>query len=70
VSYDVWVSPYADGRGAVQLGKGWTEPGKLLTGLRASTDFYLFVVAVTKDGKHSKPAPGYKIHLKDMFPMK
>jgi hypothetical protein len=69
-SYDVWVSPYPDGRGAVLLGKDWTEPGKLLTGLRASTDFYVFVVYTTKDGKRSKPSAGFKINLKDMFPMK
>jgi len=41
--YDVWASPYADGRGALRLGKGWTGPGQLLTGLRARVDFYLFV---------------------------
>jgi hypothetical protein len=69
-TYDVWASPYADGRGAVDLGKGWTEPGQLLTGLRPHTDFYLFVVAVAKDGKRSKPSAGFKVNLKDAFPMK
>ena len=33
VKYDIWVSPYADGRGAVQLGTGWVKSGELLTGL-------------------------------------
>jgi hypothetical protein len=70
VKYDVWASPYADGRGAVQLARGWAKPGGLLTGLSPNTDFYLFVVAIDKAGKRSKPGKGFKIHLKDMFPMK
>lgn len=69
-SYDLWVSPYSDGRGAIRLAQGWTEPGKLLTGLRANTDFHVFVVSLDKDGKASKPSAPFKIHLKDMFPMK
>ncbi len=69
-SYDVWVSPYADGRGALLLGKGWTAPGQLLTGLRPRTDFYLFVVWQGKDGKPSRPSKGFKVHLEDMHPMK
>ena len=69
-SYDVWVSPYADGSGALQLGKAWIEPGKQVTGLRADTDFFLFVVYTDKDGKLSKPSAGFKIRLKDIFGMK
>ncbi len=68
--YDVWASPYADGRGALQLGKAWTEPGKQITGLRADTDFFLFVAYTDKDGKLSKPSEGFKIRLKDIFGMK
>jgi hypothetical protein len=68
--YDVWVSPYADGRGAVHLGKDWKEPGQLLTGLRASTDFYLFLTYTDREGKPSRPSEAFKINLKDMFPMK
>jgi len=68
--YDVWVSPYEDGRGALQLGKGWAEPGKLLRGLRPDTDFYLFLVVTDKDGKKSKPSEPYKVRLKDVFGMK
>jgi hypothetical protein len=70
VKYDVWVSPYADGRGAVQLGSGWPKPGELLTGLSPNTDLYLFVVAVDKAGKATKPGKPFKINLQDMFPMK
>jgi hypothetical protein len=70
VKYDVWVSPYADGRGAVQLGVGWTKPGELLTGLSPNIDLYLFAVAIDKSGKPSRPGKAFKVNLKDMFPMK
>lgn len=69
-SYDVWVSPYADGRGAIRLGADWKESGQLLTGLRAGMDFYLFVAYVDAAGRPSRPSPAFKIHLKDMFPMR
>lgn len=68
--YDIWASPYADGRGAVQLGAGWTKPGQLLTGLSPNIDLYLFVVAVDSMGKPSRPGKAFKVNLKDMFPMK
>jgi hypothetical protein len=68
--YDIWASPYPDGRGALQLGKEWKESGQLLTGLSANTDLYLFVVATTQDGKTTPPSPAFKINLKDMFPWK
>lgn len=69
-SYDIWVSPYADGRGAIRLGADWKEPGQLLTGLRAGTDFYLFVAYFDAAGRPSRPSSAFKIHLKDMFPMR
>jgi hypothetical protein len=69
-AYDIWASPYPDGRGALQLGKGWKEPGQQITGLRADTDFYLFATYTAEDGKVSKPSDGFKIRLKDIFGMK
>jgi hypothetical protein len=69
-TYDVWASPYADGRGALQVGKSWKTPGQLITGLRAETDFYLFVTYTDAEGKTSLPSAGYKIRLKDVFGMK
>jgi hypothetical protein len=69
-SYDVWVSPYADGRGAFKLGSAWKAPGGLITGLRQDTDFYVFVAYLDADGKPSKPSAPLKIHLKDVFGMK
>ena len=68
--YDLWVSPYPDGRGALQLGKGWTAPGQLLAGLNAGADLYLFVVATFANGAATKPSPPFKINLRDMFPFK
>ncbi len=69
-SYDVWASPYEDGRGALALGKKWTEDGKLIRGLRPETDFYLFVVYRDKEGNTSKPSAPFHIKLKDQFAMK
>lgn len=68
--YDIWVSPYADGRGAVRLGTGWPKPGELLTGLSPNIDLYIFVVAIDPASKPSKPGKAFKVNLKDMFPMK
>jgi hypothetical protein len=69
-SYDIWVSTYADGRGAVRVGADWTEPGKLLTGLPAGIELFLFATYTDKDGKISKPSPAKRILLKDDFPFK
>jgi len=69
-AYDVWVSPYADGSGALQLATGWKKSGELITGLRPEVDFYAVVVYTDKDGKPSKPSKPFKIRLKDLFGMK
>lgn len=65
--YNVWVGPYADGTGALQLGANWTESGKLIEGLRPGVEFYAFVVYTDKDGKLSKPSAPLKFVLKDRF---
>lgn len=69
-SYDVWVSNYQDGRGAILMGPNWVMPGQLLTGLVPNLNLYLFVTYTDKDGKPSKPSAAFPIRLKDMFPMK
>lgn len=69
-SYDIWVSPYANGTGALKMASDWKESGQPLTGLRPDIDFYLFLVYTDKDGKPSKPSAPFKIRLKDMFAMK
>ena len=52
------------------LGKDWTAPGQLLTGLSPNIDLYLFVVAKDAAGKSSKPGKAFKVNLKDMFPQR
>ncbi len=69
-SYDVWVSTYADGRGAVRQGANWPAPGQLLTGLPPSVEVYLFITYTDKDGKVSRPSTAKRILLKDDFPFK
>jgi hypothetical protein len=69
-TYDVWVSTYPDGRGAVLLGKDWAAPGQLLTGLSPNIDLYLFVVAKGAAGKASRAGKAFKVNLKDMFPQR
>ena len=69
-SYDVWVSPYPDGRGALKLGSAWKESGGLIRGLRPDTDFYVFVAYTDDGGKPSEPSEPLKIHLQDLFARK
>ena len=65
--YDLWVSPYPDGRGAIQLGKDWTKSGQLLEGLRPDIEFHVFVTYTNKDGKVSKPSAPLAFKLKNRF---
>ncbi len=69
-TYEIWVSPYENGAGAILLGEGWTEPGKLLTGLNSNIDLYLFVIYRDSENQMSKPSRPFHIKLNDMFPMK
>jgi hypothetical protein len=68
--YNVWASPYSDGRGALQLGKAWKAPGQLVRGLRPYRNFYLFVTYTNAEGKVSLPSQPFEINLKDFFGMK
>jgi len=69
-SYDIWVSAYPDGTGALKLAQNWKESGQIVRGLRPELDFYVFVVYKDKDGKESKPSAPLKIKLKDIFSFK
>jgi len=69
-TYDVWVSPYANGSGAIKLGSAWDKPGQLIQGLHADTDFYVFLVYADGEGNMSRPSPPFKIHLQDLFGFK
>lgn len=66
-SYDVWVSPYEDGCGAIKLGEAWTESGKLIQGLRPEITFFAFVTYTDAAGKLSKPSAPLRFVLKDRF---
>ena len=69
-TYEIWVTTYPDGRGEYPARREVDRPGQLLTGLTPNVDLYLFVVARDAAGKPSKPSKGFKVNLKDMFPMK
>lgn len=69
-TYEIWVSTYADGRGAIPLGQNWAMPGQLLVGLSPNVNLYLFAVAKDAEGKVSKPGKPLQINLKDMFAQK
>jgi hypothetical protein len=66
-AYDVWVAPYKDGTGAMQLGKAWKASGEMITGLRPDREFYVFVTYMDKDGKVSKPSAPLAFTLVDRF---
>ncbi|MCM8764122.1 MAG: hypothetical protein NC830_02000, partial [Candidatus Omnitrophica bacterium] len=68
--YDIWVSPYENGAGAICMAEKWTDSGGLLTGLNANVDLYLFVVYRDRENRSSKPSRPFHIKLRDMFPMK
>jgi hypothetical protein len=66
-TYDVWVAPYPDGRGALKVGPGWTQSGQLIQGLRPEREFYAFVVYTDAQDKLSKPSAPFAFTLKDRF---
>ncbi len=70
LEYEVFVSPYEDGRGALSMTKGIKRSGVLIRGLKPEKDFYAFIVYKNKEGKISKPSQGFKFRLKDTFGMK
>ena len=67
VSYDIFVSRYADGTGALRLGKNLKTSGMMVTGFKPDTDFYAFVVYYDKTGNASKPSKPLHFNLQDKF---
>lgn len=64
--YQVWVSAYQDGRGAMPMMKTpLTEP--LVNRLRPGIPLYFFVTYTAEDGSMSKPSAVATITLKDEF---
>jgi hypothetical protein len=64
--YQVWVSAYPDGRGAMVLSKG-TLAEPLVNRLRPGIPLYLFATYTDAEGKSSKPSEMATITLKDEF---
>ena len=67
--YQVWFSPYADGRGAKIVGRP-KKSGDLVQGLRPNMKLYLYVTYTDADGQSSKPSAPFAIELKDELGMK
>jgi hypothetical protein len=70
VAYEIWASPYPDGRGAVKLSSQIKASGALARGFTPDTDFYLFVIYTDAGKKTSKPSKAFQINLKDTFSQK
>jgi hypothetical protein len=66
-TYFVWVSPHADGRGAVNLTPAGIANGALITGLRPAVKFHFWVTYQDEAGKTSKPSPAFAQTLVDLF---
>ena len=67
VSWDVWVAPSKDGRGALRLGKTLRKNPCNVSGFIAGQTFYAFVVWSDKGGKVSKPSEPFEFKLEDHF---
>ena len=70
VRYDIYLSLYPDGRGALKLGNGLKKSGEQVNGFRANTDFYAFVIYYDKKGNFSKPSEAFKFKLDNIFGMR
>ena len=67
VSADLWVAPYADGRGALKLGRKLPVAGAEVRGFLAGQTFHAFVVWRDKDGNESKPSAPFEFRMEDHF---
>jgi hypothetical protein len=67
VSADLWIAPYADGRGALRLGRKLPVAGAEVRGFLAGQTFHAFVVWRDKDGNESKPSAPFTFQLEDKF---
>ncbi len=66
LTYNLYLSRFADGRGADLLTKG-VKDNQLVTGLRPETKMYLFLTAVGADKKESKPSAAFELVTHDNF---
>ncbi len=65
--YFIWVGPYPDGRGAINMTPNGAKNGEHIYGLRPGIRLYFWVVWADKDEKLSKPSKVHSEVLVDMF---
>lgn len=65
--YEIYLSMRQDGRGALPLGKKLQKSGVQVSGFRANTDFYAFVIYRDAKGQQSIPSAPFKLNMKDNF---
>ena len=67
VSADLWIAPYADGRGALKLGKGLKASPAQVGGFLAGQTFHAFLVWRDKAGNESRPSAPFAFRMEDHF---
>jgi hypothetical protein len=66
LTYNLYLSRYADGRGADLLAKGLKD-NQSITGLRPETKMYLFMTTVNAEKRESKPSRAFELITHDKF---
>ncbi len=66
LTYHLYLSRFADGRGADLLVKG-VKDGQAVTGLRPEMKMYLFLTTLGVDKKESKPSKAFELVTHDNF---
>ena len=67
VSWDLWVAPSKDGRGALKLGNALKKNPCNVSGFLAGQTFHAFLVWRDKAGNLSKPSEPLEFKLEDHF---
>lgn len=67
MTYHLYVSLYADGRGAERIDRTGVKDGDVVFGFKPETPMYVFLTAVGKDRKESKPSKGFRLVTHDNF---
>jgi len=65
--YYIWVGPYPDGQGAINMTPNGAKNGEHIYNLRPGVKLYYWIVWADKEGKISKPSKPYSEVLIDMF---
>ncbi len=68
VTWDLWVAPSKDGRGALKLGKALKKKSQCnVAGFLPGQTFYAFLVWRDKNGNLSKPSEPLEFKMEDRF---